>query len=194
MINENFIYLGIAISFLGGLSYLIETIKGKTKPNRVSWFIWTLAPLIAFSATIKQGVGVQSLITLMAGFNPLMVSVASFVNKKSYWRVTRLDLFCGGLAIMGLILWKITGTGNMAIFFSIMADALAAVPTIIKSYVAPETENGKVYLASGIAGLIGLLTIKIWRFEQFAFPLYFLLMNIVIYIPIRFKLGKRTVY
>lgn len=57
MINENFVILGAIIGFIGGLSYLVSTIKGKTRPNRATWFLWALASLIAFSAEIKQGVG-----------------------------------------------------------------------------------------------------------------------------------------
>jgi hypothetical protein len=57
MLDEKFVILGIIVGFIGSLSYLIDTIKGKTKPNRVTWFLWALAPLIAFTAEIKQGVG-----------------------------------------------------------------------------------------------------------------------------------------
>jgi hypothetical protein len=191
MINENFVYLGIVISFLGGLSYLVDTLKGKAKPNKISFFVWALAPLIAFFATVKQGVGTQSLLTFIVGFNPLMILLASFINKKSYWKITRLDLSCGILAIIGLILWKITGTGNLAIFFSIIADGLAAVPTIIKSFNYPETENSNAYLGSAIAALITILTVKEWRFEQFAFPIYILVVCVLIFILIKFKPGKR---
>jgi hypothetical protein len=191
MINENFIYLGIAIGFLGQLSYLIDTIKGKTKPNKVTWAVWAFAPLIAFWATIRQGVGVQSLLTFMVGFGPLVILIASFASKKAYWKTTKLDLICGGLAIIGLILWKITGTGNLAIFFSIIADGLAAIPTIIKSYKQPETENSNGYLGTTVAALITLLTIKIWSFEQYAFAAYIFAMNTFILILLKPRLGKK---
>lgn len=104
MLPEWFIYIGVIISFLGSLSYLISTLKGKTKPNKVTWFIWALAPLIAFFATIEQGVGIQSLLTFMVGFNPLLVFIASFINKKAYWKISKIDLACGSLAIVGVIL------------------------------------------------------------------------------------------
>ncbi len=73
MINENFVILGVVIGFIGSLSYLLSTIKGKTKPNRVTWFLWAIAPLIAFAAEIKEGVGIQSLMTFSVGFGPLLI-------------------------------------------------------------------------------------------------------------------------
>lgn len=53
MLNENFVILGAVIFAIGSLSYLIDTLKGKVKPNRVTFFLWALAPLIAFAAEVK---------------------------------------------------------------------------------------------------------------------------------------------
>ena len=190
MINENFIIVGTIILFFGSASYLIDTVKGKIKPNRVSWLLWTIAPLIAFAAEIKQGVGLQSLTTFMVGFLPLLIFLSSFVNKKAYWKLGRLDIICGILSVIGLILWAITRVGNIAIFFSILADGLAALPTIVKSYKEPETENYLVYLAALIASAITLLTIKDWKLEQFGFPLYILVVDVVLIVAIKFRIGK----
>jgi hypothetical protein len=191
MLNENFVYIGVALSFLGALSYLIDTLKGKVQPNKVSWFIWALAPLIAFWATVQQGVGVQSLLTFIVGFNPLLVFLASFVNKNAYWRITKLDLTCGVLAIGGLVLWKMTDIPDLAIFFGILADAIAAIPTVIKSFKEPETENSNLFLGSGIAALITLLTIKTWDFEQFAFPAHIFGVDALLFVLIKFRVGKK---
>ncbi len=190
MISQNFIFFGVIISFIGGLSYLIDTVKGKTKPNKVTWFLWFLAPTIAFSAEIKQGVGLQSLLTFMVGFNPLLIFIASFVNRKSQWKVSRLDYVCGLFSICGIIFWLITKTGNIAIIFSILADGLAAAPTVVKSYHFPETENYKVYLGGAILSTITLLTIKNWTIAEYAFPLYILVINIVLISLIKFKFAK----
>ena len=191
MLNENFVYLGVALSFLGALSYLIGTLKGEVQPSKVTWFVWSLAPLVAFWATVQQGVGVQSLLTFMVGFNPLLIFLASFVNKKAYWKITKLDVTCGVLAVGGLVLWKMTDIPDLAIFFGILVDAIAAIPTVIKSFQEPETENANLFLGSGIAALITLLTIKAWNFEQFAFPAYIFGIDAILFVLIKFKLGKK---
>jgi hypothetical protein len=191
MLDEKFVILGAILSFLGALSYLIDTLKGKTKPNKVSWFIWTLAPLIAFSAEIKQGVGLQSLMTFMVGFNPFLIFLASFVNKKAVWKIGQLDIVCGGLSITGLILWQMTRVGNIAIAFSILSDALAGVPTVVKAYRFPETENYQVFLAAGLNALITLLTIKVWNFEHYGFPVYIFLICFLLFLLVKFELGKK---
>ena len=68
MLNQNFVILAAALNLYGSASYVIETLKGKTKPNRVTWFIWALAPLIAFAAMASEGVGLSALMTFMVGF------------------------------------------------------------------------------------------------------------------------------
>src|SRR5437588_9334120 len=122
MINQNFVIVGAMIAAAGSLSYLSDTIKGKVKPNRVSFLLWSLAPLIAFFAEIKQGVGIQSLLTFVLGFLPLTIFIASFINKKAEWKLHCFDLTCGALSIISLLLWYITRTGNIVIVFSILAD------------------------------------------------------------------------
>lgn len=190
MINQNFIYLGAVIFFLSSIGYFLETIKGKVRPNKVTWFIWSLAPMIAFFSQIKQGVGLESLLTFMMGFIPLIIFLTSFFNKKSYWKVNNQDLFCGFLSIFGLILWQITKIGNLAIIFSILSDFFGALPTVVKSYKYPETENYLIYLGSLFFALITLLTIKNWSFENYSFSLYILILDFIIVILVKFKLRK----
>ena len=191
MINENFAILGAVIFFFGSIGYFVETIKGKVKPNRVTWFLWALAPLIAFTAQINQGVGIQSLLTLMAGLIPLVIFLASFINKNAYWKIGRLDIVCGTLSVLGLVLWQITGVGNLAIIFAVLADALAAFPTVVKSYNEPETENYVLYFANAISAAITILTIKTWNFATYGFSVYLLVICMLLTILIRFKIGKR---
>ena len=53
MIDERFVIIGAFLSMIAQLTYAIDTVKGKIKPNRVTWFLWALIPLIAFVAEIK---------------------------------------------------------------------------------------------------------------------------------------------
>jgi hypothetical protein len=95
------------------------------------------------------------------------------------------------LSLVGLIIWQIVQIGNIAIIFSIMADGLAAIPTVIKSYKDPDSENWLVYLMSAISAGLTLLTIKIWNFQHFAFPIYILLICALIFILVKFRIGKK---
>lgn len=194
MIHENFVIVGFIIAILGGFTYVIDVFKGKAKPNRVTWFLWAVAPLIAFAAELDKGVGIQSLLTLSVGVSPILVLLASFKNKDSYWKLDKTDYLFGGLAVAGLVLWQITGEGNIAIAFAILADGLAAVPTVIKSYTNPESESSTIFGLCLINAGLTLLTIKVWNFETYAFPAYIMAICLLLFTLIHFKLGPKFNY
>ncbi len=191
MLPSYFVIIGTVIGSTGALWYLVDTLKGNIKPNRVSFLLWSTAPLIAFTAEIQKGVGIQSLMTFSVGFLPLLIFLASFVNKKAEWKLTRFDLLCGAFSLLALILWLITKEGNVAILLSIAADGLAAVPTIVKSYNHPETEIGWLWLAAATNGLLTVLTVVDWTLAHYGFPLYILLVDLIIYVLVQFRIGKK---
>src|SRR5690554_429016 len=98
MLNENFIFLAIIFNIASSYSYLKAVILGHAKPHKVTWFLWALAPLVGFSAQLAQGVGLVSLMTLAIGSGPALIFAASFLNKKSDWKITKFDLFCGSIS------------------------------------------------------------------------------------------------
>ncbi|HEY9713212.1 MAG TPA: hypothetical protein V6C72_07065 [Chroococcales cyanobacterium] len=194
MLDSKFVIIGALFNLFGSLGYAADTIKGKTRPNRVTWLLWALAPLIAVAAEVSEGVGWQSLMTFMVGFGPLLIFLASFVNKQSYWQISRLDIACGVLSVIALILWRMCGSADIAIWFSILADTLAGIPTLIKAYYEPETESVCAYRNGAISAAITLLTVKQWNFATFGFPAYILsTCTIFIFlISIRPKLALKT--
>jgi len=193
MLPSYYVIIGTLIGAAGSVAYLIDTIKGKVKPNRVSFLLWSIAPFIVFAAQIKQGVGLESLMTFSTGFLPLMTFIGSFVNKKAEWKITKFDVVCGLLSIAGLILWLITKVGNVAIFFSIMADGLAAIPTIVKAYKFPDTELAWPWIATSFGVLLTLLTLSTLTFANAGFIIYILLVDTLIFILIQFRVGEKFI-
>jgi len=193
MLNENFVYVSILLSSIGGAIYLYLTIKGKVKPNKVTWFLWGAIPMIAFFAQIKEGVGIQSLLTFIVGFIPFLIFFASFLNRKAFWKVTKFDIICGMFSLLGVIFWLATGVGVLAILFSIIADAIAGIPTVVKSIKEPETESYIAFFLTTIGTTITLLTIDNWNFATYSFPIYLLFINAFLAFLIWSKLGKKFI-
>ncbi len=191
MLPSSFVIVGTLIGAVGAMVYLVDTVKGKVKPNRVSFLLWSIAPFIAFAAQIKQGVGLESVMTFSTGFLPITTFAASFVNKNAEWKVTRFDLLCGFLSLVGLVLWLITKVGNVAILFSILADGLAAVPTIVKAYHYPDTELAWPWLATSFGVVLTLLTLSKITFANSGFIIYIMLVNTLIFSLIQFRIGEK---
>jgi hypothetical protein len=191
MLNSNFIIIGTLLGAAGTVAYLVSTVRGRVRPNRVSFLLWSVVPMIAFFAQIRQGVGLVALMTFSTGFLPFTVFIASFFNKKSEWKLTMFDLTCGILSVAGLVLWMVTKVGNIAILFCIIADGLAAVPTVMKAYRYPDTEIAWPWIATSVGVILTLLTISKWTFANSGFILYILFINILIYCLVQFRWGER---
>ena len=191
MLPSSFVIVGTLIGAVGSVAYLVDTVKGKVKPNRVSFLLWSIAPFIAFAAQIKQGVGLESVMTFSTGFLPITTFAASFVNKNAEWKVTRFDLLCGFLSLIGLVLWLITKVGNVAILFSILADGLAAVPTIVKAYYYPDTELAWPWIATSFGVILTLLTLNTLTFANSGFIIYILIVDTLIFSLVQFRMGEK---
>ena len=191
MINVNWIYLGTAIGALGTCVYLRDTLRGTTKPNRVTWLLWAVAPLLAAAVELDEGVGLRALPTFMVGFMPLLVFAASFHNRDAMWRIRRIDYACGAMSVVGTVVWLVTRNGVLAISAAILADFLAGVPTIMKSWTHPETETVYSYIGAVISMGIVLLTIEHWTFDVAAFPIFIVCMGSVEVFLVGFEPGPR---
>ena len=147
--------------------------------------------MIAFFAQINQGVGLEALMTFSTGFLPFTVFIASFVNKRSEWKLTWFDVMCGVLSLVGLAFWMITKVGNVAIFFSIVADGFAAVPTMVKAFKYPDTEMAWPWIATVFGIILTLLTLSTFTFANCGFILYILINNTLIFSLVQFRLGEK---
>jgi len=191
MLDVHFVILGAVIGSIGAALYLRDTVRGVTQPNRVTWLMWAIAPLLAFAAEVHAGVGLRSLMTFVVGFGPLLIFLASFRNPASAWELRRLDYVCGALSAAGLVAWLVTSHGTVAIAASIAADALAAVPTLRKSWRSPETETAAAYFAASLNAGITLLTVSEVTTAVVAFPIYILVIATLETILIASRLGPR---
>jgi len=180
MLPENIIYLGIFLNLIGQVVYLKGIIEGRTKPNLVSWFIWMLAPFIGVFFQLKAGAGLSVLPVFMAGFGPLLVIIVSSLVKNAYWKITTFDMICGAFSLVALVLYIFTHNLSVSIFFAILSDGLAAIPTLVKSWKFPETESASIYFFGIISNIFGLLIIKEWSFSIYSFGIYFIVLNLAI--------------
>ena len=180
MLPEYFAIIGAVIASLGGFYYLYETITGKSKPNRVTWLLWGLFPMITFVAQKAQGVEGISWLTFAAGFTPFLIVAASFINKKAYWKTEPRDYILMGVAILGILAWFITDEPNLAILFTLVADLCAGIPTLIKSFKYPETESWIAHAISTLGFGIGVLAIQTFDFQNSAFVIYLFLIQLVL--------------
>lgn len=176
---ELLVFAAAIASLLAAGLYIRAMIKGKARPNRVTWLMWSIAPFIATAAEIYSGVTWAVIPVFMTGFAPFLIFCASFFTK-AYWRLSKFDYFCGGVSALALVLWVVTMEPILSIILAIAADAIASIPTLKKAWRNPETESVWPFLTGIFNAVAALLVAVTWSFNEVSFPLYLLGLNILL--------------
>jgi hypothetical protein len=179
MLPENIIYIGVVINLVFTVWYIKTIFKDGTRPNPISWFVWTLAPFVGVFLQLKSGAGLSVLGTFMSGFGPFLVLVFSLFRKDAFWKINKFDVICGLTALFSIVLYIITNNLGISILFAILADLLAYLPTMIKTYKFPKTESASIYMGGIITNSLALLIIKDWSLAVYAFSVYLVLANLI---------------
>lgn len=177
------VVLSAVLSLSGSFAYIRDMFRGRSKPNLVTWGLWSFAPLIATGAALSAHAdGWATVRIFMTGFGPLLVFLFAFVVPQSYWKLSRFDYACGVLSIIALIVWLGANSPLLAILLLAATDLLATLPTVIKAWKYPETETLYTYCTGLFTASIILPAIPVWNIENAAFQLYVLISNIILFV------------
>lgn len=183
--------LGIIAGILalaGYVPYIYSTIHGSTRPNKASWIIWTLVGgLLAFSY-IAEGEMSTAWVPLSYFLGPLIVAILSFRYGYSEW--TKLDKICVVAAIISLIPWLLSKNASLTLIINLVIDGAGAIPTLVKSWHEPETEDFTAWFIFFIANTLEVIAIQDWWNIAVLYPIYlfFLAGSISVFI-LKGKLG-----
>jgi hypothetical protein len=191
VIDPRFIFLAALVSIIGASGYIRDTLRGETSPNRITWGLWGVEGILSFAVEIQQHVGLASITTLMLGLVPCLVVVVSFRNPHSVWKLGKFDVFCGLVSLTGLVLWAFINEPTAALISFVAADQIAALPTLRKSWIAPQTETSWVFLLGVINCTITLMTLRHFTTAGALFPGCILVTDLLLGLLIVTRIGQR---
>ncbi len=194
MLDQRFIFVAMALSAYGTISYMRAILaKGSTvRPHRITWGLWTVEGVLAFISEIQQHVGLASLTTLMLGLMPAVVLTTTFIAKNGSWDVTAFDYICGGLSILGLIYWLVSNQPLVGLLSFVVADQLAALPTLRKAWLDPESEQYAPFLMGSLYTGITLLTLQQFTTAGAAFPGAICVVDAIVAFLVITKIGPKA--
>ena len=182
--------LAIISGVLAGLShlpYLVDIIKKTTKPERASWFIWSVLATIAFSSQFAEGARWSLFFVAMDSFGVILTFLLSI--KYGMGGLQRRDIIALIAAGIGLLLWYFTRHAEIALYITILIDLTGTVLTVIKSYEDPGSETFITWIGISIAAILGTISVGKLNFVLLIYPLYIFLANFAVVIAI--LLGRR---
>lgn len=167
---------GFAAGFLSVICvvpYIVGTIKGKTKPHRVTWWVLTIMSLIFTANHFSIGGDSTIWLPLCTAIGQLSVAVLSIRYGVGGWRF--LDRICiVGIGI-SLIAWQVFQSPLLSLGFCLAADLIAYLPTMRKAVRAPETENLTCWALISFGGALNLFAIERWDSTEIILPIYLFL-------------------
>ncbi|MFZ3043534.1 MAG: hypothetical protein WA058_00250 [Minisyncoccia bacterium] len=130
--------------------YLVDIIHGETRPNKVSFVLWTMTTGIAAAAMYEEkGWSFPTIAICMTALSMASITILALVGY-GYVKRQKTDIASLILGVTAIIGWQVSGEPMVAIAFAIGADVCAAIPTIEKALKEPFTEH---------AGAWGLITV-----------------------------------
>lgn len=169
--------ISLIISILGGVPYAIQAMRGKIKPERATWGIWTL--ILVLSLTGYRAEGGQESSLFILGDLIITASIFLIAIFKGSGGTSRLDKICILLSLIGLLIWQISSDRLYQILDTVTADALALVPTIKKVLDDPESESSIAFFSAAVASLLGAISVGHWNLVLIMYPIYLYTVNLI---------------
>jgi len=198
MSPEFFGGLSAAIIALSAIPYGLRAWQRKTEPNVISWVLWTGIGLAMFLTYYGAGANIESMAPLVFGFvNPLIIAAIAWIRIREREPLSAFEwaaVVFGTAAIIGW--YRLQGTPEhvaYALLLAIVADACAAVPTLLFVWKHPMKDRPGAWMMFAAAQLIMLLSIADWTWSSYLLPIYLFLGAAFISLPMIFvRLRSKT--
>ena len=174
------------LSTIAFIPYILSILKGETRPNRATWFIWTIVGGIIAGSYYQLGARHTLWVAVGYFLGPAVVAMMAIRRGEGGW--SRLDQFCLGAAGVSLIIWATTGSPLLALVMNIFIDMFGVLPTAKKSYFEPESESRMAWAMASVGNLFNLLAVDDWsKFDIAAYPVHMMAANGLITIFVWFS-------
>ncbi|MES2970967.1 MAG: hypothetical protein V4702_01435 [Patescibacteria group bacterium] len=150
--------VAVVLTFLSYIPYFKDILKGKTHPHIYSWILWGLLTIIIFALQISDNAGPGAFVTLFAGLMCLTVVILSLKYGKR--DIVFSDKVVFVLTLVAIGLWLIAKQPVLSIILVTIADILAFIPTVRKSWNKPHTETLSLYVTNTLRFILILFALN----------------------------------
>lgn len=160
----------LVLSLISPISYTRSMLAGKSRPHRVTRLIVWLAAV----AGVLGVMGTNNLSGIIFAYIFLARATYLLVMAAIYgvggWQ--KLDKYCLVLGVAALVLYLTTHNGFVTILFGILADLIGYIPTFVKTWHTPNSEDPVFFGIETLASVFAILAVGAWVVGVM-FPIYF---------------------
>lgn len=159
------------IFLIGGyIPYIIELLRGETRPNRASWLIWSLSTLLLLWSSFTVGTHEAIWVPLADALGCGIIFLLSIWRGVGGWAKT--DLISLAICLISIILYFMSENVLIVLILNLLIYTSGYIPTIKKSISKPEEESFWAWSLFMIGVLLNLITIGISSDSGFTVWLY----------------------
>jgi hypothetical protein len=171
MLREILAYASLIIGIVSPIPYVIGTIRGVVKPQRITWLLFLLLNVnFLVSAIATHG---NLLFTIGQFTGPLVIfglSIKYGVGGKPPFDIAALIF-----ATIGFILLMIIDDKIFGLVLTLLIDMAAGALTVKKVIKDRASESKLTWCLGALSGLLGLISLANYSAENVLFPLWIFL-------------------
>jgi hypothetical protein len=179
-------YISGVLSFLCYVPYIRDIFKGTTKPERASWFIWSVLSSIQFFAQISKGATNSLWLIGVQAVGVVVIFALSIRYGKG--GLMRRDIVALIAAAFGLLAWYLTQDATWALVITVVIDLIGGSLTVVKAYEDPGSETMSTWFLSSLAGIFATIAVGSLNWVLLLFPVYVIVINFAVVVAM--QLGK----
>lgn len=176
------------------LPYVISIFRGTVKPNRISWFIWSIIGFAFWLITPTTADEVTKMLTLIFMINPTIIFILTLFKGESLRSdiLEKLSLFVGLCAILVWYIFR-NNAGVFPISMAIAADFCALLPTLRFVFMAPHEETPMAWIFFFLGSFIAIFGIENYTLENTLLPIYMTMGSFFVVFPlVRYRIKMKV--
>lgn len=164
--------IGAIIAATGTLPYMLSTIRRESRPQLVSWSVWTVLAGIIMISSYLEGEWVSAILSLEGFVSCAIIVVLGW--RQGNFQLNKIDIVCLIGACMGIGSLVVLRDPFMALVVSVLVDAIAFVPTLIHGWNDPNEESFTCFATAVVSAGISLFVAVITHASVMGliYPLY----------------------
>ena len=175
------------------LPYVISIFRGTVKPNRISWFIWSIIGFAFWLITPETADEVTKMLTLIFMINPTVIFILTLFKGEST-KPDNLEKFSLVIGLFSILIWYLfqDDSGVLPIVIAIFADFCALIPTLRFVFKTPEEETPLAWILFFLGFLIALFAIEDHSLESMLLPVYMTIGTFFVVFPlVRYRIRMK---
>ena len=161
------------LSLAAFVPYIVTTLRGRTRPNRATWWIWTINGLVLGASYWATGATHTLWVPVSYVIGPVVTAILSLKYGEGGW--TGFDRACLTAAGVSLLLWWTFSTPLVALLMTLSVDFSGALPTIRKAWHDPSGEDRLAWALFIAGNAANLFAVERWSLGVAIYPVYMFL-------------------